>query len=115
MESALLNIPRGEDGLFHVRENYGFLTGLSASVSAVNEDIGQSQVKQVQLGLFRNRALLFWLEPCSRPDNHHGFEKAEQWFHLPSVELDLQEGDEITWFSTSFDFPSEPDGWGLAG
>ena len=144
LESALLNIPRGEDGLFHVRENYGFLTGLSASVSAVNEDIGQSQVKQVQLGLFRNRALLFWLEPCSRPDNHHGFEKAEQWFHLPSVELDLQEGDElvfaalvtdqygrqivtpslpasrvegdeITWFSTSFDFPSEPDGWGLAG
>ena len=95
LESALLNIPRGEDGLFHVRENYGFLTGLSASVSAVNEDIGQSQVKQVQLGLFRNRALLFWLEPCSRPDNHHGFEKAEQWFHLPSVELDLQEGDEL--------------------
>ncbi len=144
LESALLNIPRGEDGLFHVRENYGFLTGLSASASAVNEDIGQSQVKQVQLGLFRNRALLFWLEPCGRPDNHHGFEKAEQWFHLPSVELDLQEGDElvfaalvtdqygrqivtpslpasrvegdeITWFSTSFDFPSEPDGWGLAG
>ena len=33
----------------------------------------------------------------------------------PSLPASRVEGDEITWFSTSFDFPSEPDGWGLAG
>ena len=85
-------------------------------------------------------------EHCSFGWSHAAVQTiiTEQWFHLPSVELDLQEGDElvfaalvtdqygrqivtpslpasrvegdeITWFSTSFDFPSEPDGWGLAG
>ena len=143
-EGALLNISRGADGLFHVGEVFGFLTESSSAVTAFNESVGQAEIQRVQLGLFQNRALLFWLEPCDQPENRHGFEEAEQWFRLPPVELDLQEGDElvfaalvtdqygrqmvvpslpafrvegdeITWFSTSFAFPSEPDGWGLAG
>lgn len=40
-----------------------------STASAVDAPLGQSEISSVQLGLFLNRCLLTWLEPCDPPED----------------------------------------------
>ena len=53
-----------------------------ASVSAVNAKLGQAQAASIRVGLFRNKALVAWAEPCDQPASFHGFE-GHSFFRLP--------------------------------
>ena len=47
--------------------------GGGSSTAAVNSAVGRSEAADIRVGLFRNRKLVAWAEPCETPD----------WLHLP--------------------------------
>ena len=35
------------------------------------------------MGLFKNRSLIAWLDPCEQPEHFHGEYGGESFYHLP--------------------------------
>ena len=47
------------------------------------EPIGQSEAESIRVGLFKNRSLIAWLDPCEQPEHFHGEYGGESFYHLP--------------------------------
>lgn len=82
------------DGSFVIPEEYVTVSNgqNGSSVSAVWEQLGVSQLRKVEVGLFYNEKLVQWLTPCQKPSNYKGFED-EDFYHLDPVTLTMEEGD----------------------
>lgn len=51
-------------------------------------------ITDVRVGLFKNRQLAAWAEPCEQPDSFHGFEDCS-FYCLPELHLDLTAQDTV--------------------
>ena len=82
------------NGNFVILEDYVTVSDRrsGSSVSAVWEQLGVSQLRKVEVGLFYNEKLVQWLTPCQKPSNHKGFED-EDFYRLDPVTLTMEEGD----------------------
>lgn len=82
------------DGSFVIPEEYVTVSDgqNGSSVSAVWEQMGVSQLRKVEVGLFYNEKLVQWLTPCQKPSNYKGFED-EDFYRLDPVTLTMEEGD----------------------
>lgn len=82
------------DGSFVIPEEYVTVSDgqNGSSVSAVWEQLGVSQLRKVEVGLFYNEKLVQWLTPCQKPSNYKGFED-EDFYRLDPVTLTMEEGD----------------------
>lgn len=60
----------------------------SASVAGIQE----AEVQSLRVGLFRNRKLLGWLEPCEQPEYYHGSWNVD-FYSFPEVSVIPEEGD----------------------
>ena len=82
------------DGSFVIPEEYVTVSDgqNGSSVSAVWEQLGVSQLRKVEVGLFYNEKLVKWLTPCQKPSNYKGFED-EDFYRLDPVTLSMEEGD----------------------
>ena len=47
-----------------------------------------AEIAEVRLGVFRNRKLLGWAEPCEQPENYHGDYTGEQFYRLPDLTIE---------------------------
>lgn len=82
------------DGSYVIPEEYVTVSDgqNGSSVSAVWEQLGVSQLRKVEVGLFYNEKLVQWLTPCQKPSNYKGFED-EDFYRLDPVTLTMEEGD----------------------
>lgn len=82
------------NGNFVILEDYVTVSDRrsGSSVSAVWEQLGSSQLRKVEVGLFYNEKLVQWLTPCQKPSNYKGFED-EDFYRLDPVTLTMEEGD----------------------
>lgn len=82
------------DGSFVIPEEYVTVSDgqNGSSVSAVWEQLGVSQLRKVEVGLFYNEKLVQWLTPCQKLSNYKGFED-EDFYRLDPVTLTMEEGD----------------------
>lgn len=82
------------DGSFVIPEEYVTVSDgqNGSSVSAVWEQLGVSQLRKVEVGLFYNEKLVQWLTPCQKPSNYKGFED-ENFYRLDPVTLTMEERD----------------------
>lgn len=62
------------------------------SVSAYMAGIEQAEARSIQVGLFRNRKLLGWLEPCEQPEYYQGAWNVE-FYSFPEVSVVPKEED----------------------
>lgn len=67
----------------------------SSRIAAVDEALGRSEAEEVRVGLFRNRELVSWLEPCEKPENYSGFDGC-LFYRLPDTALTPEEEDRFT-------------------
>lgn len=87
----LLWLTCDDRGQVTLPEIYGTV-GPDSSASAVNAAIGQTEADSVRLGLFKNKTLLTWLEPCEQPERFQGDYTGQRFFHLPEgFQVTLQE------------------------
>ena len=75
-------------------EDYAYLANVSAADS-VNALIGRAEVKSLRVGLFRNHALLDWLEPCDRPDSYGSSYRNSHFYRFPDISVVPTEADEF--------------------
>lgn len=106
-----------EDGKFHLPEDTDMVTFGGNSAAAINTKLGQTSIQDVKVGLFQNRKLVQWLEPCEKPDNYHtNLEEDEyQFFRQPALALTVEEGDTLLYAALVTDqygrFSVVPDIW----
>lgn len=105
--SVLWGLEQNEDGTFSLPPSTASLIWHTSSTAAVNEAIGQSEAVSVQVGLFRNKELVCWLEKSgdttgsrsdtSTPVDVVTAEELEGWsdYTLPEMTLEAGEGDTI--------------------
>lgn len=67
---------------FSNNDRYVSFRKISVSTSLTPYDMPVAKAVSFRMGLFRNRTLLTWLEPCEKPSTFHGFEDHE-FFRLP--------------------------------
>ena len=58
------------------------------------EKSGAAAAADIRVGLFKNRALLAWAEPCEKPASFQGFDEYS-FFSLPDLTVSLAAGDEL--------------------
>ena len=76
----------------HLRELKDRLVDLELQRGTCEEAIGQTEADSVRLGLFKNKTLLTWLEPCEQPERFQGDYTGQRFFHLPEgFQVTLQE------------------------
>ncbi len=78
----LLGLQVDPSGLVTLPEVY-MTTRPNVSTDGDPELIEQSAVKAVQMGLFKNKTLIAWLEPCDKPERFQGDYENESFYHLP--------------------------------
>lgn len=78
-----------EDGAYLIEDLY------SAIRWNASPPYGDARVEQARIGLFKNQALVAWLEPCDKPENYGGYEDSSHWAVLPRLSLALEEGDHV--------------------
>jgi len=69
-----------------------YLPNVSAATSAAIYDFGRAEARSIRVGLFRNRKLLGWLEPCEQPDYYQGSWNVD-FYRFPEVSVVPEEGD----------------------
>ena len=105
-----------EDGSYQVEPCTGMVQeNTGSTTSAVWEQLGQSQVQEAQLGLFRNQKLIQWLEPCEKPEGWDT-EEGARYFHTDGLNIPLEDGDYLCFaalvtdqYGRSFMVVSHPD------
>lgn len=65
----------------------------STSVSAVDADSSTPEIRSVRLGLFRNRKLIAWAEPCEKPATYVGGYGKYHFARLPECTVPMEAGD----------------------
>ena len=76
----LLGLQADQSGLVTLPEVY--VTARPNSDGG-KEPIGQSEAESIRVGLFKNRSLIAWLDPCEQPEHFHGEYGGESFYHLP--------------------------------
>lgn len=82
-----------ENGLYQIYEQYvwersGFTTG------PYSTKLGSREVTKFEVGLFLNKKLIHWLEPCAKPSTFAGDWGNTIFFHSPRVDdLKVEDGD----------------------
>lgn len=76
----LLGLQADQSGLVTLPEVY--VTARPNSDGG-KEPIGQSEAESIRVGLFKNRSLIAWLDPCEQPEHFHGDYGDETFHHLP--------------------------------
>lgn len=76
----LLGLQADQSGLVTLPEVY--VTARPSSDGG-KEPIGQSEAESIRVGLFKNRSLIAWLDPCEQPEHFHGDYGDETFHHLP--------------------------------
>ena len=76
----LLGLQADQSGLLTLPEVY--VTARPNSDGG-KEPIGQSEAESIRVGLFKNRSLIAWLDPCEQPEHFHGEYGGESFYHLP--------------------------------
>ena len=85
----LLWLKADQDGSVTLPEVYVTTCPLS---DGGKEPIGQSEIAAVRVGLFLDKALVTWLDPCQKPDHFHGDYGDDAFHHLPEgLQVTLQE------------------------
>ena len=64
----------------------------SAVTEAVDETIPVPDIRSARLGLFQNRKLIAWAEPCEKPANYQGYEDYH-FARLPEMDVSVEDGD----------------------
>ena len=67
-------------------------TSRANSVSASMAGIVQAEARSIRVGLFRNRKLLGWLEPCEQPEYYYGSWDVD-FYSFPEVSVVPEEED----------------------
>ena len=75
-------------------EDYAYLANASAADS-VNALIGRAEVKSLRVGLFRNHALLGWLEPGEKPSDYDDGYRNSHFYRFPDISVVPTEADEF--------------------
>lgn len=78
----LLGLEMDENGWLTLPEIY-VTAGSGSSVSAVDAALGQADPDSIRVGLFKDKRLVTWLEPCEQPESFHGDYTGQSFFHLP--------------------------------
>ena len=78
----LLGLQADKSGLVTLPEVY-ITTRPNTSGWADSEAVGCSEAESVQVGLFKNKTLIAWLEPCDKPERFQGTYEGESFYHLP--------------------------------
>ncbi len=81
-----------EDGSLVWKDAYAYLDGGRSVSDAVNASVGMAEVRNIRVGLFRNKQLLAWLEPCEKPATYHGFENC-QFYRLSELSVTPEPSD----------------------
>lgn len=85
----VLGLEADQSGLVTLPEVYVTTCPLS---DGGKEPIGQSEIAAVRVGLFLDKALVTWLDPCQKPEHFHGDYTGDSFFHLPEGrQVTLQE------------------------
>ena len=64
----------------------------SAVTEAVDETIPVPDIRSARLGLFRDRKLIAWAEPCEKPASYLGCEDY-RFARLPETDVPVEDGD----------------------
>ena len=91
----LYGIQLQEDGSVKLTQNAYFPVkgGDSSTTEAVSEDgIGPAEIVELRVGLFCNRTLVAWAEPCEQPTSYQGFEEYD-FYTVPPMDLPGGVGD----------------------
>ena len=78
----LLGLQADKSGLVTLPEVY-ITTQPNTSGWDDPEAVGCSEAESVQVGLFKNKTLIAWLEPCDKPERFQGTYEGESFYHLP--------------------------------
>lgn len=81
-EGALVLGPDSHKRYIWTRDQTWYVTEYTAAIA------------DVRVGLFLNRELAAWAEPCEQPDSFHGFEDCS-FYQLPELRLELTAQDTI--------------------
>lgn len=65
-----------------------------SSTAAVNSAVGRSEVAGIRVGLFRNKQLVAWAEPCETPD-WLDLPPDSDCFHFPETAVPMSGDDEL--------------------
>jgi len=80
-----------KDGVYTTPEDYylSVSESLSAAVSAANGALGVAEVEDIRVGLFRDRKLVAWAEPCEgKPEMFRGDYPADtRWYYFQPTTL----------------------------
>lgn len=86
-----------KDGVCTTPEDYYLSVSENAlgTAPAVNESLGVAEIGEIRVGLFRDRKLVSWAEPCEeKPEMFRGDYPADtQWFYFPPTTLRELSGD----------------------
>lgn len=77
-----------KDIYFTTRTTYGKYQG------NYGDSITPPEVKDIRVGLFKNKRLLAWAEPCEKPDTFHGFED-RKFYRLPDMTVILAASEQL--------------------
>ncbi len=84
-----------ENGVFTTPERHYLTTDQnSSSAAAVNGVLGAAEVSRVRVGLFRDKNLVAWAEPCGQPEGYWGdYPEGTSWYYFPPTTLRDLSGD----------------------
>lgn len=88
LEGVYLHDVTGENGVFHLpaRGEAGWISRTSCET-----EFGEVEIRDWQVGLFKNFQLLAWMEPSPTPDNWNL--TADQVYYPPEMDVALKKGD----------------------
>ncbi|WP_295583369.1 helix-turn-helix domain-containing protein [uncultured Oscillibacter sp.] len=95
----LLGLKADEAGRVLLPERY-VSAGGSRALAAGTSARAPAEAVRVRVGLFQNRALVRWLEPCGQPESIRGdLPAGEQFFRLPETAVTLAPGADTLCFA----------------
>lgn len=80
------------DGSLLWKDEYVYIPQACSVSSAVDASVGLAEVRDIRVGLFRNKQLLAWLESCEKPESYRGFED-RQFYRLSELSVTPEPGD----------------------
>ena len=81
-----------DDGSLLWKDEYVYSDTARSISYAVNAGVGMSEIRDIRVGIFRNKELLAWLEPCEKPEGYHGFENC-RFYRLSELSVTPEPGD----------------------
>lgn len=92
----LLGLEANSSGLLTLPEHWVTASVSSPRAASEGQILPRAGAETVQVGLFKNKALVAWLEPAEKPESFHGDFAGEDFYHLP-------EGQQVTMTNSGTD------------